>query len=219
MLIAMLPISYMLYKNSDFTLNVMAPLLAILTMGFMNQTGDINFVDHTELFGFLMGGIIRAVCGLCFGICAHNIYFKIKEADLTNASLIVLTAGEILLYLQFFVTFFILHKMEATISAVIMLPIPLAITFSGKSYLSRLFHFKWMRIFGTLSLYIYLNHWPAILILLKLCKFKSLKFLLAATCLLTFGFSLVCYVLVKICQKAWTRMRPLFVKNEFKSEP
>lgn len=214
MLIAGLPISYMIYKKPDFTLNVLAPLLAILTMGYMNQTDGINFIEHTRFFGVLMGGIIRAVCGLCFGICAYNICAKIKRANLNDNSRIVLTVGEVLLYFQFFMTLFYVDNMKATISAIIMLPIPLAITFSGKSHLGNLFKFKWMKIFGPLSLYIYLNHWPAILIITKFYMSRGLKFLLVVTFSLTLVFSFVCYILVKIGKLFWRKMRPLFLKEK-----
>lgn len=214
MLIVGLPISYMLFKKPDLMLNVLAPLLAVLTMGFMNQTDGFNLVEHTTLFGPVMGGIIRAVSGLCFGLCAYTIYTKIKNADLNKASRIALTIAEVLLYFQFFMTLFYVDNMKASVSALVMLPIPLAITFSGKSYAGCLFRFKWMKIFGPLSLYIYLNHWAAILIITKFYKARGLKFLLVVTFGLTLLFSLICFILVKLGKLILKKIKPVFAKKD-----
>lgn len=159
MLLCMLLLAYMLYKKTDFTLYVFAPLAAVFLLGYMCQAdGKFTFFDLSGAYGFFLGGIYRAFCGLCFGICAYTMYKKINRIEFNKRKRILLTILEMLLYaLYFYVICFSGWGNRSYMSVSLLLPIALAITFSGKSYVGALFRFNWMRCFAPLSLLIYLN--------------------------------------------------------------
>lgn len=154
MLIVMLPLAYMLFRNKDFTCYVFAPLAAILSLGYLCQTQ--GFALWT---GTIINSLIRTFCGLCFGICAFTIYDKIRKMEFNRNMRVLITGFEIFLYFLFFYTFVVIRDNQGLMAVLFLLPIAFAITFSTKSFVSRLFNFKFMKCFAPLSLYIYLNHW------------------------------------------------------------
>lgn len=154
MLIVMLPLAYMLFRNKDFTCYVFAPLAAILSLGYLCQTqGFVLWADT------VINALIRAFCGLCFGICSFTIYDKIKDTEFNTNMRALITVFEIFLYFCFFYSFVVIRDKLGIIAVLFLLPIAFAITFSAKSFVSRLFNFRFMKCFAPLSLYIYLNHW------------------------------------------------------------
>ncbi len=162
MLICMLPLAYLLYAKRDLTLYVLAPLIAVGTFGYMCQENDYHFLNHTMQYGVMMGGFIRGLFGLCFGICAYTIYIRIKHAKLNRNARILITFAEVILYSVFFYGWFVVRDKMAIMSVMLMLPVPMAISFSGQSYVGKLFRFRWMKYFAPLSLDIYINHCIAV---------------------------------------------------------
>lgn len=159
MFLCMLPIAYLLYQNRDFTLYIFAPLVSVFTLGYFCQITDYSLPVLDTMYGPFMGSIYRAVCGLCFGICAYNMYICLYRASINKNMRILLTVTEIFLYGVFFGTWFGIRDNKAIMAVILLLPIAIAITFSGKSYIVRLFQFDWMKYFAPISLAIYLNHW------------------------------------------------------------
>lgn len=159
MFIVMLPLSYMMYKNRSFFLYVFSPLAATLSLGYMCQTNSkYQFFSYTRLSGFVTGGVWRALCGICFGVCAYTICAKLKEKNFGRAARVRMTLLEVVLYCIYVWSSFVSTDSSVHMCGLLILPIALAITFSGQSYFGTLFRFKWMKVFGTLSLEIYLNH-------------------------------------------------------------
>lgn len=191
MFLCMLPISYLLYKERDFTLYVLAPLIAVFTLGYFCQTNNYCFPDNGKMYGLFQGGIYRAVCGLCFGICAYNIYICLSRAKLNENMRMLLTITEVFLYGLFFGTWFLIRDNKALMSVVLLLPIAIAITFSGKSYLVRLFQFEWMKCFAPISLTVYLNHWIGRVLVQKYFEGNSYGF-----CVFMMAFFTLCSCLL-----------------------
>lgn len=215
MLICMLPLVYMLYKKRDFTLYVFSPLTSILLLGWFCQTNDFAFTEHYDFNNIVLGGLIRAMCGLCFGISAWTIYNKIKNIDMNKNSQILLTVLEAVLYFIFFSTWFFVKDHKAIMSVSLLLPIALAVTFSGKSYICRLFRYKWMRVFAPLSLSIYLNHRSAVILTEKFFMGKSFKFCVAMMALFTAIFCLLNFAMVKFGKMLWNRkLKEFFTKTD-----
>ena len=215
MLICMLPLAYLLYAKRDLTLYVIAPLVSILTFGYMCQTNNSQFISHVYMYGILMGSIIRGMCGLCSGICAYTIYVRIKNASLNKHMRFFLTVAEVIMYLIFFSAWFGLQNNAVVMSIMIMLPVPLAVTFSGKSYVGELFRFKWMRHFAPLSLIIYLNHGIAQGIVSTVLPGRSYKMCLKWMIILTVAFCIINTLLVKGGRALWNRkLKEYFTKPD-----
>lgn len=215
MLICMLPLAYLLYKKRDFTLYVFAPLTAILTLGYMCMSNNWMFIAHTELYGFVMGSVIRGMSGLCFGICAWTIYDRIKNANPNKKVRVLLTATEVLLYFTFFWVWMIMGSKPSIMAVVIILPIAVSITFSGKSYVSSLFKYRWMRYFGPISLSIYLNHRAAAKLVEATLDGESYKICVAAMAGLTLVFCLLNFFLVTLGKCFWkNKLKAFFTEPD-----
>lgn len=198
MLLALLPLSYIFMKNKDFYINVFAPLVAVLSMGFM-YSGD--FTGKTHLLGnktwclFIMGGVIRAICGICWGAVAWLIYKQLSEKVEKKKHRIFVTIAEVVVFAIFVAIW--LHaglRTEYNYIVKMLLPVLIGIVFSGKSYISEIFKHKIFSKCGSLSLTIYLTHWTAEKIVWKFNKgagfVESLLWMVPitlATCLLVYG--------------------------------
>lgn len=214
MLIMMLPLSYLLSRFQSFTLHVFSPFVAVMSLGYICQTNKYIFFQQDEWYGFCKGGTFRAVCGLCFGICAYNIYAYISKCNLNKNMRKLLTITEIMLYTVFFATWFLLRDNKAIMSVVLFLPIAIAITFSGKSYVGNLFRFKWMRFFAPLSLIIYLNHITAVDIIRKYFSGASYKKCVLWMSAITLCTCLLSVVIVKLGKMIWKRLKVVFTKPD-----
>lgn len=163
MLLCMLPYVYLLYAKRDFTLWVFSPLAAVLTAGYIFQTTD-GYFDISGFNGIFMNELIRTVFGLSLGVCAYIICLLIEKAnDKVKASLTLIEGG---LYTLIIGAVIFTDDHYALMSISFLLPVAIAITFSGKSYICKLFQFRWMKCFVPLSLYIYAYQWVGVLIVL-----------------------------------------------------
>lgn len=215
MLLCMLPLVYMLYRKRDFTLYVFAPLAATFILGYMcKKYTKFAFFNYETLDIFFLGGIYRAMCGLCFGICAFTIYAKINKFNSNKNFRIFLTIAEILLYSIFFYAIFSWKK-DVFMSSVLLLPIALAITFSGKSYVSCLFRFKWMRFFAPLSFSIYLNHGLARNIFKEYYSNHGFGFNIIMVTVFTIVFCVLNSIIVHSGKLLWEKkIKPAFTKPD-----
>lgn len=202
MLISMLFLCYLLIKKRDFFLYVFSPLCSILILGFMYMQ-DSPLIDLNDRFGFFSGAILRAVAGLCSGVVAWLVYKKITDTKNSPIYTIIEFVGWIVFIISIF--FQLKRDNQLVFVTMIYMPALIAVSFSRKSFLSKLFKYSWMKCFGKLSLLVYLNHFLAQQIVLKVFSEYSYKI----CALIMFGFTvlLICvaYALelaVKRCIKA-----------------
>lgn len=208
LLISMLPLVYFLVKNKDFFIYIFSPLATLLGVGFMYGQGDAVFAMYREWYGFIMGGVIRAVSSLCMGVVAHLIYEKFSSVREGHYTKILFTLAEVLIGLVFFGAWLINPISRDTLfSVLLLLPILLAIIFSGKSYISCLFKFKCLRFAGPLSLAIYLNHYAAVLVVSALISEKSYFSYVILTVVLTAVFATANFITVKIIKQIFNRLK------------
>lgn len=141
---------------------------------------------------------------------------KIKRSDPNKHMRVLLTVAEALLYLIFFATWVFSHDKAAIMSVVLILPIAVAITFSGKSYIGNLFRFKWMKYFGPLSLYIYLFHNGIAMVIVKtFYPGRSWKFSTMMSAIYTLLFSMVCWFIIHFGKMLWEKkLKPFFTKPD-----
>jgi len=203
MFLAMLPLAYLLYRNRDFTLHILAPILAVFILGWLCQTNDYCFPDQHKMHGLFLGGMYSAVSGLCFGICAYNIYIRLCKAGINENGRMLLTATEAFLYGVFFGTWFLLRNNRMIMSAILLLPVAAAITFSGKSYITGLFQFKWMKYLAPVSLTIYLNQWIGRVLVQKYFAERSYGFCVSMMAFITLCSCLLSTLTKRISKYVW----------------
>ena len=98
-------------------------------------------------------------------------------------------------------------------SVVLILPIVVATTFSGKSYIVKLFQFEWMKWFAPLSLKIYLNHWIGRILVQKYFEGNSY-----GVCVLMMAVFMLCSCLlstvtIKIGKYIWEKRLKIVITN------
>lgn len=213
MFLCMLPLSYLLYKDRDFTVYILAPILAVFTMGYFCQTNNYSLPTLGTMYGPVLGSIYRAVCGLCFGICAYNMYIRLYKANLNKNIRMFLTFTEVFLYGVFFGTWFLTRDNQALMSVILILPIAVAITFSGKSHIVKLFQFKWMKCFAPLSLKIYLNHWIGRVLVQKYFAGYNYRFCVCMMMFITFCSCVLSTFMIKIGKYIWKKKLKMVLTN------
>lgn len=215
MFIVMLPLAYLLYKRKDFFLYIFSPLTAIFSMGYLYQVNNHYFGGQGKFYGIVLGGIIRALCGLCFGVVAWLIYSKLSRIVRKKSQIILLTVIETLIWVIFFSAWFIVQDEQSTMSVLLLLPIAIAIAFSGKSYIYRMFGLKWMKYLSSVSLAIYLNHFIARYVVKQCFSGCSYKFGISMMALFTAASCLIYYVIMKLCRSLWNKkLKKVFSNQE-----
>ena len=205
MLICMLPLYYMLQKNKDFFLYVFSPLTALILLGYM-YCEESHWLTWYNTYSFLTGGIIRGICGLCFGVVCWTIAEKILSCKHTDSQRWFFTVVEILLYLLIFaICFYPQNNYSMIYCAMLIMPVPIAITFSGVSYVGKLFRFSWMKWLSSISLAIYLNHIAEKCIVQSLFTDKSYKFCTLLMFVFTICLCVVYYLLIWVIKNLWNK--------------
>lgn len=101
----------------------------------------------------------------------------------------------------------------------LLLPITIAIAFSEKSYLAKLFHLKIFQWVAPLSLAIYLNHSGAVQITIEYFKNLGYKRGVLITIVLTMVLCLLYFEIIKFFRVLWNRkLKKYFTNGEQKIE-
>lgn len=203
MILAMLPLAYILIKNRDFYIYVFSPISAIFLLGYLlnsnNYPEEPLYRMITDIDKNTHWGLERAICGICFGAIAWIIYKTLcsipnKRIYRILTTIIEVITGGLLVY----VCIIRYSKFQTLYCITLLLPIVIGIMFSKKSYISELFNFNWLKCCGPLSLTIYLNHAVPTLAAGVLCTGKVYWIGLAFTILLTIVCSAANLLGVKI---------------------
>lgn len=161
MLLVMLPLYYFLCKKPDFFLYVFSPVTALALYGYFCQT-EKGYFDQNDCIGLFSGGVLRACCGICAGAATWALAQWIREKYAQQEYSTRLTLMEVLLSVILLWIWFIPSFSSHLLSSA-LLPIPLlvAVVFSGKSRISALFRMPWLRHINRISTLIYFNHYAA----------------------------------------------------------
>lgn len=181
-------------------MNVFAPLAGILSFGYLFNA---EIYAGRSFNGLVNTTLVRAFSGICIGVISWLIANQIRCAVCKKLQSIVLTCLELLLYITFFTLWLTAEQSTMPIyCAMFLLPIAIGISFSGKSYISKLFENEILRGLGSLSLAIYLNHWTARIIVQKLFPglgwLKSVLLMSLFTVVLCLIYYLILYIFRKM---------------------
>ena len=207
MLFAMLPLGYLLIKNRDFFIYVFSPFAALILFGFMFQKNDAGlFLSHEVRYGICLGGIIMAICGICFGAVSWILNEKFSNMMDTKLNKILITVVEIGMEVIFFYTWLFRESTKDTLYPLMLLmPIIIAIIFSRKSYISRMFCCKWMGCLSKISELIFLNHYAAMYVVTALFAERGYWFNVSLMAFFTAVFCLINIIVVNVIKSLWKR--------------
>lgn len=200
MLICMLPYAYLLYAKKDFTLYVFSPLAAILTSGFIFQASN-GGIDVAGFNGIFMNELVRTICGLSLGVCAYGIYDCIcRKYRRPN---VLFTVIEVLILSIFIYIVAFARESYAVMSILFLIPIAVAISISGTSYIQYIFRQKWLKWCAPLSVQIYINHWAAVRAVLWKFPGHSWGYSVVLTALFTIVFGGINWAIVNLGKILW----------------
>ncbi len=196
MLFVMIVLVYLVIKKRDLFVNVLSLIISILLLGYCKNE-DYCFDSNSNMLR-----LIRAICGLCFGVVAWNIYNKINELKDTKQTRILLTIAELFIYSIFFAVLVLKGEdAEWVFPMLLLMPIAIAITFSKKSYLSSFFKARCLKHLGTVSLYVYLNHNASTQIVRAIFPDKGYVFCVFAAVFITVILCLANYIAGRIIKR------------------
>lgn len=212
MLIAMLPMCYLLYRNRDVYLYLFCPLAALAAYGFMYHC-ESSTLDAVQFLWIFDGGIVRALCGISIGGVSYILSERIVEKVQNKREKVILTIAELVCYVLLFGLWFQPNQ-EAKVlySIMIFMPCLIAIVFSEKSFIHLLFQHKMFRFCDGLSLAIYLNQGAAILIMKyirnKKC-FMGISYKGLLLCYFLCIMLVLCYyyILMFVIKKLWKKIK------------
>ena len=213
MLIAMLPLYYILTKNRSFYIYVFAPIVALLSYAYIFHLEE-PYMSNGAYINFLTIGVIRAVNGLCFGSITWIIYEKLIKSVVKKSQKILITIVEILLYFTIFAVWFSTNNYKEAFSVMLLLPPALAITFSQASYISTLFRFKFLKHIAPISLAIFFNHWAARVVVMNYFPNESYKSCVGIMFGLTIVFSIIYFIIIKLAKLLWDKkLKAIFTET------
>lgn len=206
MLIAMLPMYFIMRKKPDFFFYILSPLLAFSLFGFFYRS-DSPLISQNDMFFIFSGGFLRAVCGMSFGVLAYLMGDYFRKKIETKRQRIWLTAAEVGL-----IALFAMGWLRDTLDSTLLFPwslcfpVLLAVVFSGKSYISKLFESKLFSRCGAWSLWIYLNHYAGLRLvnetgLNDISSYKLKLLLMAGITLLSCAVCLIPLLIAKAAAK------------------
>jgi len=157
MLLAMLILVPLFFRNRDMFLNVWAPVIAIATLGYLcKNVGDLR--GPTDWLGFCYKGLMRAVGELCVGSMCWGVARSLKKVKFTAAARWLFAALEWGCYLAVIVWSYRHKGSEMDFVMLLLFAVAVTITFCEFSPVSYVFNNNVVYWFGKISFPLYLGH-------------------------------------------------------------
>ena len=162
MLIAMLPLYFLNTRYKKTYLNVIAPLGALLILGYSYRMSSGNLAD-----GGIYYRLGRAFWGLMLGSVCYLASDKLKNVKRLIATIIEAAMWVLICWYLFCEKRLFNYSSNAVV--IVALTIALSFTFSKQSYTHVIFDKaeKICTLLGKWSVYIYFNHWTVLTIVYR----------------------------------------------------
>lgn len=155
MLIGMFILYPLLRKNFDVFSKIVAPLVAVLILGYMYRNyGRLTNVTSWE--GLCYRSMLRCIAELCIGVACFTICQYLKDAKLSVIQRIAFTCFEALCWVVIFAMMMLTFSRKYEFYILIFITVGVICSFSNLSYGAKLFQNKLCFYLGKLSLPIYL---------------------------------------------------------------
>ena len=211
LLIASLLIYPLLYAKRNLFVNVIAPIVFVLTLGYFAINYEhLSFIDNE--------GILRAICEMCLGIISYNIYDKFKHINCTIFLQAILTVVELGCYISVIAYYWNHSHSQYDFIAILLLAIGITISYSAKSLTHYIFKGSFFNYLGKLSLGIYVTHLMWIRLLgwynMPLGKFGDIFLVLILSITsASFGLALIDLLKYLLKGKLGKKLKRLFIKE------
>ena len=157
MLIAMLLLLPLFYKNKDFFLHVLAPLFAIGILGYL-YASEKTLRGNTDWMGVCYKGLLRAMGVLCLGCVCYLACQKIKDVQFTFLAKALLSFAETggCLFALYWTYGHATSKMQFIILLLFAIAVP--VSFSHQGLLAPLYDNRVVYWLGRFSFPLFLSH-------------------------------------------------------------
>lgn len=159
---AMLLVMAILYpifvRKRELFLSLLAPLIAVLLLGYMYQNWKNALGGPSNWTGFACKGAMRAMAGICLGCVCYRINEKTRDLKPSALCRGLLTVIEFCAY--FFVIAVAYNHVHSDIDFLMVLAyvIGVTISFSQKSFSAQIFRHRFFNWLGIFSFDLYLGH-------------------------------------------------------------
>ncbi len=220
MFISLLLLYPLLRKFKDCFTCVIAPLTAIILLGYISQTyGNLN--QYIAEYTIVYSGILRAIAELCIGCICYGVYEKIHVKPFTQGARMIISIFCIFGFLGVFLGAHLSSYPYFDFVLLLIIAICTTLVFSKLGAVSRakIFDHPFFSFLGELGLVLYLNQfWVKSIITQNISKSNGYQFMLAVYVAATFAASLIIMGIVYLLQKFWkqkgTTIKSWFILSE-----
>lgn len=163
-LTALLVIGYLytfaIYKNYDLTL-CLSPVLGVLFLTYFGLKSSL-ILDFNIPMGFLTAGMVRAVAEISLGVAIFGLYDYLSKKKLGAFWIIVLTLLEIYAVYRYFTLTIDQSASLDNFRRIVYIMIIILLSFLHVGQLSRILNNPVSRWLGSISLAMYLCHYPLV---------------------------------------------------------
>lgn len=158
MLLAMAILYPIFVRKRELFLSLLAPLIAVLLLGYMYQSWKSGFGGPSSWTGFACKGAMRAVACICLGCVCYRINEKTREIKPTALCRGLLTILEFCAYLFVIVMAYDHRHSKLDFLMVLAYVVGVTISFSQKSFSSQIFRHRVFNWLGIFSFDLFLGH-------------------------------------------------------------
>ncbi|MCI9122634.1 MAG: acyltransferase [Eubacterium sp.] len=157
MLLAMLVLVPLFFKNRDLFINVWAPVIAIATLGYLCKNLG-NLREPTSWLGFTYKGVVRAFGELCLGTICWAVCCGLRKVRLSALGRLLVTLVELGCYLLVIAWSYSHRGSKMDFVMLLLFAVGVIMTFSSQSLLSSVFNKPVVYFLGKISFPIFLSH-------------------------------------------------------------
>ncbi len=152
--------TFLIYKNYDLTM-FLSPVLGVLFLSYFGLNSSL-ILDFNIKMGFLTAGMVRAFAEIGLGIALFGLYNRIAQKKLGAFWIIALTLLEIYAVYRYFALTIDQPTGLDNFRRIVYIMIIILLSFMNVGQVSRILNNPVSRWLGSISLAMYLCHYPLV---------------------------------------------------------
>jgi peptidoglycan/LPS O-acetylase OafA/YrhL len=152
--------TFAVYRNYDLTM-FLAPVLGVLFLTYFGLKSSL-ILDFNIQMGFLTAGMVRAFAEMALGIAIFGLYSHLSKKKLGAFWIVMLTLLEIYAIYRYFALTIDQPAGLDNFRRIVYIMIIILLSFMNVGQVSRIFNNPFSRWLGSISLAMYLCHYPLV---------------------------------------------------------
>lgn len=209
----------LIMKFKDIWFYFVGPIVCLIGFGYLFQKrGSLFFIPSNGWMGVTNISNIRAISEIVLGTLCYKCSIKLSSNKdiISTFGKCFLTLMEIIGYAVPIYYLYIGLSPKLHLGCLLFISIAISISFSGSSYLGKVFDFPIFNILGKFSYAMYLTQWvPQKIFGTRFSEVDSLALFLAVYFCLDIIAATICYFIANnIIPKLFLFLKKLFIKSE-----